>query len=167
MYANLGWQVAKGVTLSPFFRYSHYNGHEDGGSFSIDTSYTYSLSNLQAGIRSLITVGKGQLHLVYAYNRSDRSDYDDSLPNLATKGNFYSDVFTGYEHYAEAYLSYPLAPTGITVVGGQITGTCPPNNIPWTSTRTLSRPGRSIPQRPLCRGTAPTITRWRYTPQPH
>jgi vitamin B12 transporter len=116
-HANLDWQAAKGFSLSPFVLYSHYNGSADGGSFSIDTSYSYKLSNLQAGIRSLITVGKGQLHLVYAYNRSDRSDYDDSLPNLVTKANFYSDGYSGYEHYAEGYLSYPLA-KGITIVGG-------------------------------------------------
>ena len=116
-HANLQWQAGKDVSFSPFVIYSHYNGHEDGGSFLIDTSYTYTLKNLQAGMRSLVRVGKGQLHLVYSYNQATRSDYDDSLPNLATKGNFYSDAFTGYEHYAEAFISYPITQR-VNVVGG-------------------------------------------------
>ena len=116
-HLNLDWQAAKGLSFSPFLIYSHYRGHEDGGAFTIDTSYTYTLSNVQAGLRSLVNVGKGQLHLVYSYNQAHRFDYDDSLPDLATKGYFSSDAFTGYEHYAEAYISYPVIERW-NVVGG-------------------------------------------------
>jgi vitamin B12 transporter len=108
VYAHLGWQAARGLTISPFFRYSHYDGREDGGAFAIDTEYTYQLSNLQAGLQAVLNAGKGQIHLVYSYNRAYRKDVDDSLPTLADRGNYYSDAYTGYEHYSEAYLSYPL-----------------------------------------------------------
>ncbi|TDX00083.1 TonB-dependent receptor plug domain-containing protein [Dinghuibacter silviterrae] len=116
-HAALDWQAAKGVTISPFLRYSHFDGSADGGSFLVDTSFTYTLTNLQTGVQSLAQLGKGQLHLVYAFNRTHRNDLDDSLPNLNAKGFFSSDAFTGYEHYGEAFVSYPV--TGrVNVVGG-------------------------------------------------
>lgn len=116
-HVNLDWQATKGLSVSPFIIFSHYAGREDGGSFTIDTSYIYTLSNVQAGLRSLVKAGAGELHLVYSYNQARRTDYDDSLPNLAAKGFFSSDAFGGYEHFAEAYISYPLT-SRWNLVGG-------------------------------------------------
>ena len=116
-HANLTWEPAKGISITPFVLYSHYSGREDGGQFDIDPNYTYTLSSLQTGIRSSWNVGKGKLHVVYSYGRTNRTDYDDSIPNLATKGNFFSDNLSGYEHYADAYLNYPIGKY-VNVVGG-------------------------------------------------
>lgn len=117
MHGSLTWQPSKAVSITPFFLYSHYNGRLDAGSFSIDPSYTYTLSNLQAGVRGTWDIGKGQLHLAYSYNHTNRTDLDDSVPTLADKGYYYNDNLTGYEHYADAYLSYPIG-KAVNIVGG-------------------------------------------------
>ena len=117
LHAGLTWQAAKGVSLSPFIFYSHYNGRDDVGSFDIDPNSTYTLRNLQTGLRTLWNIGKGQLHANYSYNRTDRADLDDSVPTLAAKGSYSSDALTGYEHYVDAYLSYPIS-SSVNVIGG-------------------------------------------------
>lgn len=116
-HANLTWDPSRGISITPFVLYSHYSGREDAGSFDIDPNYTYTLSSLQTGVHSLWNIGRGQLHVVYSYSHTDRTDLDDSVPSLAVKGNFLSDNLAGYEHYADAYLSYPIGKL-VNIVGG-------------------------------------------------
>ena len=117
LHATLGWNPSGGIRIAPFFSYSYYNGNDDFGAFDIATNSTYTLQDLETGIRSQFPLGAGVLHFNYAYNQTHREDLEDSIPTLAYAGNFYSDYYTGYEHYLDAYVSYPLS-KALVLVGG-------------------------------------------------
>ncbi len=112
--ASLGVQAAKKIRLQPFIRYNKNKGSLDNDAFVDERDFTYTAENLQTGIKNVISLGKGQLNVLYQFNKTDRGYLNDS----SDVAGYYKYDASGYkaaEHFAEAFLVYPFSSTKLTI----------------------------------------------------
>lgn len=83
-------------TLTPFFRYTDYDGKFDGGPFTDDNS-TYTSTLINPGLSSQYKLDKGAINLLYGYNKTDR-EFDGPFGPSEYKGRFQNaDLFFNYD----------------------------------------------------------------------
>lgn len=114
LQASLGVQAAKKVRLQPFFRYNKNRGSLDNDAFVDERDFTYTGRNLQTGIKNTVGTGKGQLNVLYQFNKTDRSYLNDSV-DVAGYYKYDQSGYKAKEHFAEAFWVYPFSSTRLTV----------------------------------------------------
>lgn len=112
--ANFGIQATNNIRIQPFLRYSKNKGALDNDAFVDELDFNYDAKNLQTGVKNIITVGKGQLNVLYQLNNVERNYLDDST---LSRNGFYKYNQSNYkanEHFAEAFLVYPFSAFRLT-----------------------------------------------------
>lgn len=71
-HADCNARVAKGLHISPYFRYAHFKGGYDGGAYT-DADSRYEAQMLTTGARAQYSFGKGGLTAFYNYDEVNRS----------------------------------------------------------------------------------------------
>lgn len=112
--ASLGIQATKNLRLLPFFRYNKNHGALDNDAFVDERDFTYQSKNWQTGLRNVFGLGKGQLNLLYQFNKTDRSYLNDSV-DVAGYYKYDNSGYKAAEHFAEAFFVYPFSSTKLTV----------------------------------------------------
>ena len=106
--ANIGIQAGKTLRIQPFLRYTKFEGDIDLDAFDDEKDFSNTNKNLQTGVRNVLTLGKGQLNVLYQFVNTRRNYLDDS----AKRGNgfyYYNQQFyNAREHFAEAFIVYPF-----------------------------------------------------------
>lgn len=93
---SAGFKLIPSLTLTPFFRYTDYDGEFDGGSFSDDNS-TYTSTLINPGLSSQYKLEKGAINFLYGHNRADRK-FDGPFGPTEYKGRFdNADLFFNYD----------------------------------------------------------------------
>ena len=108
VFANLGIQATTRLRIQPYLRYSTNKAALDNDAFVDEKDFTNDARNLQAGVKNVITAGKGTVNLLYQFNNTKREYLDDSV---ASRNGFYQYNQSAYkagEHFAEAFVVYPL-----------------------------------------------------------
>jgi len=114
--ANIGIQASKNVRIQPFLRWSRNEGSLDNNAFLDDHDFINVNKNLQAGVKNIITVGKGQINALYQLVNTRRSYIDDSTyHNPPAYFKYNQTAFTAREHFAEVFAVYPLNQVRVTV----------------------------------------------------
>ena len=111
LYASLGFRPCSSVIVEPYLRFTKHHANLDLGAFTDDLDYTADTKNTQAGIKNEIHLGKAILHLVYNYNDIQRIYLDDSARIRDASDQYSRSVYTGREHFADAYGIFPLGQT--------------------------------------------------------
>lgn len=93
--ADFSTRLAKGLTLSPYFRYTHFDGGYDGGAFT-DGDNKYEAQILTTGTQVQYQFVKGGLTAFYNYDDVDRS-FTDAYGVYPYKGN--KNALELYGHY--------------------------------------------------------------------
>lgn len=94
--ASVGIKVIPSLTLTPFFRYTDYEGQFDGGSFVDDNSF-YTSTLINPGLSSQYKLKKGAVNFLYGHNRTDRK-FDGPFGPTEYKGRFdNADLFFNYD----------------------------------------------------------------------
>jgi len=114
LQANLGIQAAKIFRVQPFFRYNQNKGALDNDAFVDEKDFTYSSKNLQTGVKNILGLGKGQLNVLYQFNKTDRAYLNDSI-DVAGYYKYDQSRYKAAEHFAEAFLVYPFSSVKLTV----------------------------------------------------
>ena len=109
--ASLGIQPSNALRIQPYVRYSNINGDIDQGAFTDELDYTFNQKNLQAGLRNEIRFGNAQLNLLYNFNKVERIYVDDSVESRNGFYDYSKGTYDGKEHFAEAYVVFPLSTT--------------------------------------------------------
>lgn len=115
LMANLGIKVTDKWKISPYLRYSSFDGALDSDGFKDDPDYTYKSKNTQAGVRSETKFGKGTLAVNYSLNTIRRDYLNDSAKTGELeylKGNY-----KGVENFGEAVYSTSLCKSVSLVAG--------------------------------------------------
>lgn len=115
--ANFGFRISPVAKLSPYLRYSKYNGRLDMDAFTDDKDYTYRLKNLQTGMRNEFTLGRVKLNLLYNYTLTERNFLNDSLIKESIFDGYSTGFYKGKEHFLDAYVHVPLMPS-LSFTGG-------------------------------------------------
>ncbi len=108
LYAAIGWKPNKNISIQPYLRYTSINGAIDQEAYIDELDYTFTLKNIQAGIKNKFTIGKSILNVLYNYNNIDRSFLDDSTKSRNGWSIYSLGKYKSNEHYAEAYLFVPI-----------------------------------------------------------
>lgn len=106
--AQLGVQPSAALSIQPFIRYSKNKGALDNGAFIDELDFDYNASNLQTGIKNTVVVGKGQVNMLYQWNKTERAYLDDSLRSRNGFYKYNQSAYKASEHFAEAFLVYPF-----------------------------------------------------------
>ncbi|MEP2668313.1 MAG: TonB-dependent receptor [Cyclobacteriaceae bacterium] len=94
--ASVGIKVIPSLTLTPFFRYTDYEGQFDGGSFVDDNSF-YTSTLINPGLSSQYKLKKGAVNFLYGHNRTDRK-FDGPFGPTEYNGRFdNADLFFNYD----------------------------------------------------------------------
>jgi vitamin B12 transporter len=98
-HASFDTRVAKGFHISPYFRYSHFNGGYDGGAYT-DADNRYEAQLLTAATQAQYSFKNGGLTAFYNYDEVNRS---------------FTEVYgvypySGNKHSAELYAHYFFNP---------------------------------------------------------
>jgi vitamin B12 transporter len=112
--ASFGIQAAKNFRVQPFFRYNKNSGALDNDAFVDEKDFTYSSKNLQTGVKNVFGLGKGQLNVLYQFNKTNRDYLNDSL-DVAGYYKYDRSGYKAAEHFAEAFLVYPFSSVKLTV----------------------------------------------------
>ncbi len=115
--ANLGFRIKNVAKITPYLRYSKYNGRLDYDAFTDDKDYSYNLKNLQAGIRNEFTLGQAKLNLLYNYTSTERNYFNDSLIKESIFDEYSKGFYKGKEHFVDAYVHVPIIPS-LSFTGG-------------------------------------------------
>ncbi|MFZ1808121.1 MAG: TonB-dependent receptor [Cyclobacteriaceae bacterium] len=93
---SAGFKLIPSLTLTPFFRYTDYDGEFDGGSFADDNS-TYTSTLINPGLSSQYKLEKGAVNFLYGHNSTDRK-FDGPFGPTEYKGRFdNTDLFFNYD----------------------------------------------------------------------
>lgn len=95
--ANLSIKPGKNIRISPYYRYSYYNGSFDADAFTDGNNEFNALLN-NAGTTASLNLGSGTLNANYGYTYARRV-YTSSFGATPFKGGF---------HSGEIYLTQPL-----------------------------------------------------------
>lgn len=114
---NVDVKASDRVRLSPYFRYSKSNGSLDAGAFQDDKDYTYSLKNMQSGLKTELDFGKVKVNVLYNYNLTQRDYLDDSVIKESPLDGFYKGYYKAREHFVDAYTHVSLLPS-LSFTGG-------------------------------------------------
>ncbi|CAN5636742.1 TonB-dependent receptor [soil metagenome] len=118
LLANLGFKISNNWKLSPYLRYSKFDGNIDYDAFADDKDYTYNSSNTQAGLRNEFKFGKSTLTVNYNYNTAERNYFNDSgNVSMLAYDKFLKGGYKGTEHFAEGIIATPLT-TNLQLVAG-------------------------------------------------
>ncbi|WP_162915818.1 TonB-dependent receptor plug domain-containing protein [Paraflavitalea soli] len=115
--ANFGFKVKNIAKITPYLRYSKYNGRLDSDAFADDKDYTYNLKNLQTGIRNEFTLGQVKLNLLYNYTLTERNYFNDSLMKESPYDGYSTGYYKGKEHFIDAYVHVPIL-SSLSFTGG-------------------------------------------------
>ncbi len=115
--ANLGFKVANIAKITPYLRYSKFNGRLDMDAFTDDKDYSYNLENLQTGIRNEFNLGSAKLNLLYNYTSTKRNYLNDSLVKESIYDGYSTGNYKGKEHFVDLYVHVPIAPE-LSFTGG-------------------------------------------------
>ncbi len=108
LYAAIGFHPSAKTSIRPYLRYTKSKGDIDQGAFTDELDYTYTSANLQAGMNAEFKIGKGKLSLLYNYSNTSRTYTDDSVKSRNGFAIYSKGKYNGREHFADAYLVYPL-----------------------------------------------------------
>lgn len=93
---STGFKITPSLTLTPFFRFTNYEGDFDGGAFTDDNS-TYTSTLINPGLSSQYKLTKGAINFLYGYNSTDRK-FDGPFGPSVYKGRFdNTDLFFNYD----------------------------------------------------------------------
>lgn len=113
--ANFTIRAHDRLSLQPFFRYSRFTGDIDLDALRDEKDFSNNNDNIQAGIRNILRLGKGQLNALYQFIRTERFYLDDSLYVDPNAYYFYNrQNYVANEHFAEAFLVYPFGKMKLT-----------------------------------------------------
>lgn len=112
--ANLGFPAGKRFRIQPFFRYTKFKGDLDQDAFIDEADFTNTNKNLQAGVRNMITAGKGQLNVLYQFLNTRRNYLDDSIKSRNGFFSYNQQSYRANEHFAEVFLVYPFSVVKLT-----------------------------------------------------
>jgi len=112
--ANIGIQASKDIRIQPFLRYNKNNGALDNDAFVDESDFTYHSKNLQTGVKNIVSLGAGQLNVLYQFNKTDRNYLNDSA-DVAGYYRFDQSGYKAREHFAEAFYVYPFSAMKLTV----------------------------------------------------
>lgn len=115
--ANLGFKIGNIAKITPYLRYSKYNGKLDIDAFTDDKDYSYNLKNLQTGIRNEFTLGQVKLNLLYNYTETERNYLNDSLIKESIFDGYSTGYYKGKEHFIDAYVHVPIV-SSLSFTGG-------------------------------------------------
>src|SRR5690606_28524016 len=73
--ADFDKQIARGLHLKPYFRYTHFTGDYDGGAFT-DADSKYEAQLLTAGTQLQYSFANGSIHAYYNYDEVNRNFKD-------------------------------------------------------------------------------------------
>lgn len=104
--ADFDKQIARGLHLKPYFRYTHFTGDYDGGSFT-DADSKYEAQLLTAGAQLQYSFANGSIHAYYNYDEVNRNFKD-------TYGEY---PYVGSKNSVELYAHYSFVPH-IQLLGG-------------------------------------------------
>ena len=108
MQANFGVQASKTIRIQPFLRYSKNKGALDNNAFADELDFNYDATNLQTGVKNTISIGKGQLNVLYQLNKVERNYLDDSTMSRNGFYRYNQSAYKASEHFAEAFIVYPF-----------------------------------------------------------
>lgn len=96
------WQlnISERLQANVFGLYSRYKTGIDGSAFNDEQDYNVTTDNLHAGAGLTYTIGDGNIHLNYRYNKVNRLYLDDSAFSAP---NYLRDEYAGGTHFAELY----------------------------------------------------------------
>ena len=106
--ANLGFAVAKNVSIKPYMRYTYLRGSTDYAAFTDDLNYKFSTKNFSTGVKNEFAFGKTKLNILYNFNKVERNLNDSTIYVGAYKGN---------EHFVDAYANFNLCKSTKLTVG--------------------------------------------------
>lgn len=109
LYAAIGWQPNKNISIQPYVRYTKIRGDIDQGAFTDELDFRFGIQNSQWGLKNKFTFGKNTLNLVYNFNRINRDFLDDSTQSINGWSKYSAGKYSSNEHYAEAYWFAPLS----------------------------------------------------------
>ena len=102
--ASFGIQATKNIRIQPYLRTNKIKGDLDNDAFTDELDFSYRGSNLQTGLRNIITLGNTQVNILYQLNNTKRDYLDDSA---LSRNGYYGYSQTGFkarEHFAEAFV---------------------------------------------------------------
>ena len=105
---RLGFKVGKRIQTSFSGSYNNYKTDLDASAFTDERDYTVKNENVQAGTGVVYTFNKGSLHLNYRFNKVERDYLNDSSYKSNPFVDYSKSMYTGRNHYAEAYGSWKL-----------------------------------------------------------
>ena len=94
--ANIGVQATKALSIKPYFRYNNFDGKYDDGAYTDSKKDRYTSYFLNTGVSAQYQLSKGNLNLLYGYDKTDRR-FDSDFGVFNYKGRF---------QHAEAFLNY-------------------------------------------------------------
>ncbi len=106
IYGSLTFQPAGGVSISPGFSYSDYDGDYDADAF-IDAPNTFGITMFNPSIQSRFDGDKFTLNSNYSYTKTDR----------IFSSEFGDDEYEGRFHNLDHFLAYELL-ENVTLLGG-------------------------------------------------
>ncbi len=147
--AGFGVQAAKAFRIQPYIRYSKNSGALDNDAFVDEMDFNYDAKNLQTGVKNSIGFGKGIVNVLYQFNTTNRSYLDDSVQS---RNGFYiynQSAYKAAEHFAEAFLVYPLNAFKLTFGSDFRTSNTDYNSVQKSpfSTNKTERNGDSVMQK--------------------
>lgn len=116
LQATFGIQAAKAFRIQPFLRYTKNKGSLDNDALVDEKDFTYSSKNLQTGVKNVLGLGKGQLNVLYQFNKTDRSYLNDST-DVAGYYKYDNEGYKAAEHFAEAFYVLPISSIKLTIGG--------------------------------------------------
>lgn len=91
--ANVSWQATQKLKISPFMRYSSFEGKYDLGAFADDSTAVYTAKVINPGLQAEYMLKKGGVHLNYAYTETDRK-FKDAYGTYPYLGKFtHAEIF--------------------------------------------------------------------------
>lgn len=108
LMANVGWQASSALTVRPYFRYTKADAAIDNGAFTDELDNNAVQKNLQAGVQSTLSIGKGKLNLLFNYSTINRRYIDDSTLSQNGYYKYSRGEYLAHEQYAEAYYVLPI-----------------------------------------------------------
>ena len=103
LQAGIGIQASPQIRIAPFIRVSKTNSAIDQQPWVDELDFTYTATNLQAGLRNEATFGKTKWHLLYQFNKTGREYVDDSVKSTNGFYRYYRTDYRSKEHFAELY----------------------------------------------------------------
>ena len=94
--ASVDFKKINDLSVSPFLRYTDYDGELDGGAFTDDNS-TYASTLVNPGLKAQYQLEKGAINFLYGYNKTNRK-FDGPFGPTLYKGRFgNADLFLNYD----------------------------------------------------------------------